>query len=211
LQPAGNLFRGFAFALTLLPAAVAAAQGHAGKLTVVQGRVVVTRIGAETPGVAAQGAQIDVGDLLETGEDSRAQALLPDNTVLNVSTRTSVRILQYSWDPTQDRRTAVVKLQAGKVRFMVADRKDSRFAVETPEATVAAQVADFVAAASPGESRVAVLEGGVTLRSASKLIVEKVDLRTNQAAVVKSGAAPSYPVVVTAEERKGYRRDARVF
>jgi ferric-dicitrate binding protein FerR (iron transport regulator) len=179
---------------------------------VVQGRVAVTAAGAGGTRLARTGDTIAVGDLLETGEDARAQALLADDTVVNLSSGTSARILQYSFDPAGGRRTAVVKLLGGKARFIVSARKNSRFNIESAQAAVAAvAAADFVVLATPDATTVAALDGGVRVKNASNLIVAACDLWPNQTTVVRVGAAPSHPAPIVPQQRKDYRKDARDF
>jgi len=196
----------------LLPGHSFSADGAVGKWTVVQGRVAVTAAGAGGTRLARTGDTIAVGDLLETGEDARAQALLADDTVVNLSSGTSARILQYSFDPAGGRRTAVVKLLGGKARFIVSARKSSRFNVESAQAAVAAvAAADFVALAAPAATTVAALDGGVRVKNVSNLIVAEYELWSNQTTVVRSGAAPSRPAPIAPQQRKDYRKDARHF
>ena len=184
----------------------------AGRWTVVQGRVTATQVGAGDPLPARAGGGLAVGELLETGKDGRAQAILADDTVINLSTGTSARILQYSFDPASGRRTAVVKVSGGKARFVVSARKNSRFAVETAQAAaVAAAAADFVTLALPDVTTVASLDGGVKVRNISHLVVADIELWPNQTTVVSSGTAPSHPAPLAPGQRREYRRDARDF
>ena len=206
-----RLFALVPLCLLLLPQRGYGAEVAAGRWTVVAGRVAVTKIGADAPRLAAVGDTIAVGDLLETGADARAQALLADQTVVNLSSGTSLRLLQYSWDAANNRRTAVVKLLAGKARFIVPAHKDSRFNVESAQAALATGAGDFVALAAPQETVVAVLEGSVRVKNVSTFLVEKVDVRANQTSAVKDKTAPSYPSALPPAERKAYRRDAQRF
>jgi ferric-dicitrate binding protein FerR (iron transport regulator) len=199
------------FATLLLLPAAAAAEERAGRWTVVAGSVRIARVGEPAPRAAAKGGPLAVGDRVETGVDGHAQALLADNSVLNLSSNTSLSLLQYAWDPAADRRTAVAKVHAGQVRFVVGAHKESRFTVETPQASASARAADFVAVVDPTQTRVAVLDGGVSLKNIEKLIVEKVDLRPLQASTVGAGAAPTHPEPLLDQDRGRYRKDANVF
>lgn len=195
----------------LLPGRSLAAESVAGSWTVVQGSVAVTKAGAGGPQPARPGDAFAVGDLFETGDGARAQALLADDTVLNLSSGTSLRILHYAFDRASGRRTAVVKVLRGKARFVVSARKNSRFTVETDHAAVAATAADFVALVAPDATTVAALEGTVTVRNISKLVVADVDLWSNQTSVVQRGTVPSHPAPIAPQRRREYRRDARDF
>jgi ferric-dicitrate binding protein FerR (iron transport regulator) len=197
--------------LLLAPGAALASEGAAGRWTVVQGRVTVSRVGQETPVQASEGGAVAVGDLLETGKDGRAQALLADDTVVNLSSGTSLRILQYRWDAARDSRTAIVKVLGGKARFIVAGRAESLVSVETAQASISARAADFVTQLAPEETLVAVLDGGVSVKNGSALIVERVSVQANQASLVRSKAAPTDPASLTPQQRKAYHTDARHF
>jgi len=195
----------------LLPARLCAVEA-AGRWTVVQGRVAVTKAGAGGPRPARPGDAVAVGDFVETGQDGRAQALLADDTVMNLSSGTAVRILQYSFDPASGRRTAVVKISGGKARFVVSGRRNSRFTVESLQAVVAAAAAaDFVTLVAPDATTVGALDGSVKVRNLSQLVVSEVDLWSNQTTVVSGGTAPSHPAPIAPQQRKEYRRDAREF
>jgi ferric-dicitrate binding protein FerR (iron transport regulator) len=196
--------------LPLLPAPAFAAAAAAGKWTAVQGRVDVTRVGAGAPRPARPGDAVAVGDLLAAGSGARAQALLADDTVVNLSPGAAIRILQYAFDPASGRRTAVVKVLDGRARFIVAARKNSRFSVESPQAAIAAAAADFVARVSPDETIVVVLDGSARVKNVSNLIVAEVELRANQSTGVTRKTAPSHPAQITTQQRKEYRDDARL-
>ena len=178
----------------------------------VQGRVMITKVGAADPRFARQGDAVAVGDLFETGKDARAQALLTDGTVVNLSTGTAARILQYSFDPASTRRTAVVKLAGGKARFIVPARKNSRFTVESVQAAATATAAaDFVALVAPDATTVTALDGTVKVKNISDLVVGDVDLWSNQTTVVGARTAPAHPAPIVPQQRREYRRDARDF
>jgi len=195
----------------LLPERSLGADGAAGRWVVVQGRVTVAKPGTADPLPVRPGDTVAVGDLLQTAGDGRAQALLADGTVVNLSTGTSVRILQYSFTPESGRRTAVVKIIDGKVRFIVPAYRYSRFTVESAQATVAAGAADFVALVEAEATTVAALDGTLKVKNISNLIVSDTDLWSNQTTVVRSKTAPSHPAPIAPQQRKEFRRDARDF
>jgi ferric-dicitrate binding protein FerR (iron transport regulator) len=195
--------------VTLLPLPAVAAEGVAGRWLEVQGRVSVATVGADLPRLAHEGDVIAVGELLEVAAGARAQALLADDTVVSLSPGTAIRILQYAFDPAGGRRTAVVKVIAGAARFIVAARKNSRFNVESPQATIAIPAADLVTLVSPAETTVVVLDGSARVKNISSLIVAGVELLANQSTGVRPNAAPSHPAQITPQQRKDYRRDGR--
>jgi ferric-dicitrate binding protein FerR (iron transport regulator) len=192
-----------------LPAAAAGAPA-AGRWTLVQGRVAVAAAGGGVARAARAGEALAVGDQVEAGDDGRAQLLFADETVMNLAPGTSIRLLQYAFDPASGRRSAVVAVAAGQARFIVAARKSSRFNVETPHAAVAVTAAaDFVADLSPTLTTVAVLDGVASVKNVSKLIVPEIEVHPNESASVAAKAPPSPPGPLTPRQRKAYRTNAR--
>ena len=195
--------------IPLLPTPSFCAVDVVGTWTAVEGRVGVTGAGTDAARLARTGDIVAVGDILEARNDARAQLLLTDDTVVSLSPGASIRILQYAFDPASGRRTAVVKVNGGKARFIVAARTDSRFNVECSQAAAAVTAADFVTLVSPGETTVVVLDGNARVKNISNLVVAEVELWANQSTTVRAKTPPSHPAQITQQQRKEYRNDAR--
>lgn len=210
--PVWEIFLFILLSLVFQPKDVHAAGEAAGKLTVVRGSVTVKRPGNEKLLPARAGDTLFVGDILKTGTESAARAVLTDDSSVTLSSATAVRINQYAFEAATGRRTAAAKVLDGKARFVVAlQNRESFFRVETAHALIAAWAADFVAVVFPEETDVVVLDRGVSVKNISQLIVNEVDLESNQKTVVKSRTQPSRPAVVTSEERRKLIRDAKHF
>lgn len=198
-------------AIFLFPADNLAADTAVGKLTVVQGAVTVKKPGVEKAVAAGEGASVSVGDVLQTGKNSRAQLVFTDDSLLNLSSDTVLRVNQYIYEPEKNRRKAMVKVLAGKTRFVIYRERsaESAFYIATDNAAITAGMADFVVTVLPSETELAVLENSVSIKNASYLIVGEIRLGINQKTSVKKGTPPSRPSIITPRERKGYIKDVR--
>lgn len=195
----------------LFPADNPAADTTIGKLTIVQGTVTVKKPGVEKAVAVGEGDSISVGDVLQTGKNSRAQLVFTDDSLLNLSSDIALRVNQYIYEPEKNRRKAIVKVLAGRARFILYRQmsSDSGFYVETDSALVRAGMADFVVTVLPSETEVAVLENSVSIKNASYLIVDEIRLGINQKTSVKKGTPPSMPSIITPQERREYIKNVR--
>lgn len=106
-------------AVFLFPADNLAADTAIGKLTVVQGTVTVKKSGVEKAVAVGEGDSVSVGDVLQTGKNSGAQLVFTDDSLVNMSSDTAVRVNQYIYEPGKNRRKAIVKILGGKTRFVI--------------------------------------------------------------------------------------------
>lgn len=196
----------------LLPGELPAAIEGIGSVTVVRGDVSIKRPGAEKLIPVHLADTIYVGDILQSGRDSGAQLVLTDDSVVNISSRTSIRVSQYSLDTAIHRRTAVARVLEGMARFIVhKQQKEATFTIETAHATVSFAYADLVIGTSTVESAVAVLDRGVSVKNSSPLIIGQVSLGVNEMTMVRAKTPPSPPAVLTSQQRRIYSRDAKYF
>lgn len=197
----------------MLPKDALSLEDAVGRLTVIDGSVTVSKTGVEKSFPVRVGDKIFVGDVMKTGKDSRAQIVLAADFSVNMSAGTALRINQYAFETKKNRRTAIVKVLEGRARFVVFGERnnESSFRVETAHAAINARIADFVAVVSPGETTIAVLDGGVNVKNVSYLTVGEVGLGTNQKTVVKEGISPSEPSSITSQQRRSYNKDVHHF
>jgi hypothetical protein len=190
-----------------------AADAPVGRLILIDGTVTIKRTGIEKTVAAKEGDDISVTDILQTGKNSRAQIVFTDDSVVNMSSEAGLRVNQYVCDSANNRRNAVVKVLKGKARFVIYKyrSRDSGFRVETDKALVTADIADFVVAASPAETEVAVLDNNVSVKNISFLTVGVIRLGANQKTIVKEKTPPSQPSVITLQQRRAYSKDVRDF
>ena len=174
-----------------------------------QGDVHCTR-----PGVAGflklkVGSVVQVADTLETGRDSRLQLLLSDNSVINMSAATVLRISQYSFDREKSRRTAVVLIKKGTARFILHEaRKDgSALRIETGQAMIQASIADMVVEVGGQQTGIFTLSGNVGARNISNLVIGNVRIGENYCSMIREKAPPSVPTLLSPQQRRSYIRD----
>lgn len=176
-----------------------------GKVTVLRGHATVRRPGQETGTSAVKGSSVRVGDVLATGPDGLCQFALTDDSFITLAGESAVRVNQYSFDASSDRRTAVIQLLAGKARFVIFRSRTggSRFRVETETAAIDPNMtADFVVTVKADDTVVAVLEQGLRIRNRSTLYVGEVRLSGDQRTSVSRGKPPLRPDFYSHGERK---------
>lgn len=201
-------------AVLLFPIDNLAADSAIGKLTALHGAVNIKRQGAENPAAAAAaGDNVFIGDVLQTGKDSGCQITFIDNSFVNISSETKLRVDQYIYEPDNNRRKVILKVSEGKARFVFLNQKhgNSLIIMEAGNALITAYAADFVVAVSPSETQVAVIQNGVGVKNLNYLIVGEVQLGINQKTVVREKMPPSKPDILKPEQRKAYMKDARHF
>jgi ferric-dicitrate binding protein FerR (iron transport regulator) len=178
-----------------------------GHITNIHGAVTIKRLGVEKPVAAIRGAEFSIGDVLATGPGSSAQVTFSDESFADLAPGSSLRVNQYSFDPIEKRRVALVRVLTGQTRFIAYKplSSDSALRVETEHALVSTGiVADFVVAVHDQETEVAVLANGVNVRHAAPFIIGEVNLGVNQRTIVKEKSPPAQLTVITPEQRKTY-------
>lgn len=195
----------------ICPPVVQSAEPDIGTLTALRGMAVIKRPGAGSPLQAAKGMPVRVADIVEAGPGSAAQVSLSDESFMNLAPGASVRVNQYSFDALRDRRTAIVRVLNGKVRFVIfRPRKAGSFRVEAGNALVTAGgLGDLVIEVSPGRAEIAVLEHGLSVMNSLSYVVGNVNLGANQRTLVKDKEPPAVPKVITTEERKELLKDVK--
>ncbi|MDP3029167.1 MAG: FecR family protein [Deltaproteobacteria bacterium] len=187
-----------------------AADAPVGKLAIVSGKVTVKRAGAEKRTVAA-GHYVFVGDIVQTEKNSMSRVVFTDDSFINLSSATALMIRQFTFDPEENRRTAIMKVLGGMARFVIYKQRNGSFNVETNSASVRANIADFGVAVLPDETEVAVLDGAVSVENISPLTIGKIRLGINQKTIVREKTPPSEPVTLSLKQRKVYLKDVLRF
>lgn len=132
-------------ALFVLVPSGAGAEQVAGKITNVQGKVEIRRLGAVGGRVARRWATVFVGDIIETGADGRLRILLEDSSVVTLSEDSKLTVDEQVFNPDGGERSSFFSLLRGRVRAMVSkyiNATDSRFEVRTPTAVAGVRGTD---------------------------------------------------------------------
>jgi hypothetical protein len=178
-----------------------------GQVTSARGMAAIKRPGAGKDLPAARGADFFVGDIIETAPGASAQVTFTDGSFVNLAPASSIRVNQYAFDETRNRRTVRSRVISGTVRFVAHGPAGpgSLLFVECGRAEITAwSPADFAVIASPGAAEVAILRGGAGVKNTSPLIVGTVSLGVSQRTMVRGNTPPSQPDIITAAERKRY-------
>jgi hypothetical protein len=142
---------------------LAAAQADVvGRLTQVDGRVDLLKGGKlpATPVKVNDGVQI--GDVLRTKSQSKAQITFADNSVMTISPESRVGIEAYMIDSAQNKRNAVVQLFQGLAHVVVNKvfkAAEPDFVVKTPTAVMGVRGTDFGVRIYPITSEILNFEG----------------------------------------------------
>lgn len=195
--------------LTVASGDALAVEKPSGRFTVAQGEVICKRPGAGNARTVRPGDAVFVGDLIETGKDSRGQVVLTDDSVITLSPRSAVRVDQFAFDAATDRRAAVVNVVGGRARVIVFKERnrESGFKVVTSNAIASFSLADIVVVAEAAGTSLAVLDGRVSVKNRWYLAVGEVRLADNQMTYVKGKDSPTVPAVITEKQRRMYIKD----
>lgn len=179
-----------------------------GKLTNIRGVVTIKRANLEKPIAAVLGSDFFIGDVVQTGKDSRAQLTFADNSFVNLASETVFMAIQYIYEPENNRRKAIVKILGGKARFILHKEgyRDSSFAAEAGNALITTNTADFAVTVLSTETEVVVFNKTVSTKNILSLVVGEIKLGTNQMTIIKEKTTPSKPAALTSKQRIDYIR-----
>lgn len=162
----------------------AAAQTMAGSVETLTGTCVAQRAAARH--VLQLNSQVLIGDLVETGKESRVGLRLGMATQLKLGAEARIRIDRFIVNA-----GGVLELQAGGLLF---DRDDKapggQISVASPFGLIAVRGTRFFAGPSAGVFGVFVTRGSVQVSGAGKTVVLAENQGTN---VASPGAAPTDP------------------
>lgn len=136
----------------------------AGEVTAVVGEAVVSAAGQRT---AAQGMQLYVGDVLQTGAGAHLHLRMIDGALVSLRPDSKLKITSYTYQPGQIRATKIrLDLQYGTVRSVTGKggqlAKDL-FRMNTPVAAIGVRGTDFIAQADADKTLVHVASGAIVL------------------------------------------------
>lgn len=180
-----------------------------GMFMVVKGDVKVTTPG-KAPLPVKVGTKVNQGDLISTGNDSRAKIVMSDRNIINIAPNTQLKIEEYVSN--EKSKNVKLSLLEGKVRNNVEQKYDNdknKFTIRTPTAVAGVRGTQFITSYNieSKKTEVITLQGQVEFKnivtgSASgtekAVIIEKGEKST----VGPGGAAPEPPQRLSAEARK---------
>jgi len=167
-----------------------------GVITAVQGQVTVVHPHAEGAIPAKIDDDVLFKDIIETQKESRTKALFDDESLLTVGEHSRVEITEYIYDPSQKKRSTVVKLVRGTLRVLISkmfEGSGSKFEIHTPSAVAAARGTYFVVW-TQGD-----LSGVVNIGTSGRVLFtsggQTVTLGPGEFTVAPPGVIPSAPAV----------------
>jgi hypothetical protein len=193
------------FALTALVAVLAvlrvpgaAAVGpQAGEVLALFGQCFVEVAGHKSP--LKLGDAIHIGDTLDTAAGAKLKLRMNDGSVIAVASDSRVTIAEYRIGEGGESRAATLSLGEGLLRAVVSTlRGPPRFEVDTATSVAAVRSTDWFIEARPGSTQVGVLEGRVSLKSAST--GQEIVIPARWGARVEAGKDPVPARVWTAAE-----------
>ena len=160
--------------LALLCAAPAAAQvrQEQAKLTNVVGQVELLRRGTTAWQPAKSGMALSVGDEIRAAQDSGAEIVMVDGSIIMLFAQSRLQVRQLSTEAATQTRTSWFHLAVGFVRYVVSQpavtlvrTRQNQFTISTPTAVMAARGTDgilgYSTAAATGPAKPGVVKPGV--------------------------------------------------
>lgn len=164
-------------------------------LTFVRGNVDLLKKGEKRAVPVKKGDRLDVGDIVRTKSQSRAQISFVDGSKVNMAQNSRVEIKEFSYKPEKKERKSLLRAFRGKIRalipkFFLGD--DSKFEVETPTAVAAVRGTDFFSVIKklPLESEVLVIKGKVAVKNIDPSVMEEILLTPGKASKIGKGRPP---------------------
>lgn len=180
----------------------------------------IIRSGRKDTVQARAGDPLFIGDTVITGTRAKAQVELADRSLVNLAQESSFRVKSYFLSPKQAKRSYMLEILNGAVRFITAKSfrpypglpatfswKESSIRLAFMKSVAVLQGTDCVVALDAGKpapkAQIAVLDGRVSLSSMNPGAPEAVILAANQTAVVLEDAAPR-PAELLQEQRESF-------
>lgn len=181
-----------------------------GRITRSTGRVTGWNTGDEKPVLLNPGSPVMAGQELQSYEAAGAQMVIRDDSVIQIFPGTTLQLNHFGLSADTGRRTANIKIIRGRARFILTRRmgNDSWFVVETDQATIRPDIADFFVRAFPDRTEIVNLGRSIGVKNSARLVVGQIHLGPCQKTVVKTGQPPAYPEAVLPEHRRAYQNDA---
>lgn len=189
-----------------------ASAADCGSFRVVKGDVTYKKNGTKKFKKARINKKVCQGDMIKTGDASRAKVVMADKNELNISPSTELLIEVY-----KDNKKAVLNVLNGKVRSNVKqkyqDNKQSHYRIKTKSAVAGVRGTEFLAGydRATNRSQVVTFEGEVALvRVEGGRVVSQVSVRAGQFSTANLGADPTPPRQMPTQELVNLDQDSSI-
>ena len=223
-----------ALALMLIFSTVAGAE-VVGRLTGVEGRVDLLK-GGKLPAVALKvNDTVEPGDVIRTKSLSKAQITFIDNSLLTLSQESRLAVEEFKFDPSQDKRHAVLKIFQGLAlavvnKILKAEEPD--FVIKTQTAIVGVRGTEIGMRNEPNSSTILNFQGhtqvGNIFPEVSRLFLKAfkvafsegswnngsgrwVHLRDMQGTTVDRNSPPTPHFVITPQDQSQFMRQLTTY
>jgi hypothetical protein len=154
--------------LLATPAEAQVAGQIAGKITKVEGRVDILRALAVKAVPVKVGDAVNVGDILRTKSDGKAEITFIDNTAMTVGPRSRLGIDEYLYKPDEQQRSASLKIYRGRAGFHIPrpiyPAEGSKFEMKTKTAVAGVRGTEGIIH-TDGVERVYVKDGVIEFKN----------------------------------------------
>lgn len=140
----------------------------AGKITKVEGRVDILRAGAAAAVPVKMGDAVNVGDILRTKSDGKAEITFIDNTAMTVGPKSRLGIDEYFYKADEQKRSASLKIYRGRIGFQIPrpvyPAEGSKFEMKTKTAVAGVRGTEGIIY-TDGVERVYVKDGVIEFKN----------------------------------------------
>ena len=140
-----------------------------GYVTSLKGDVSVIHAGEREKTSLGLSDPVYLGDIIQTGANSKIQILMEDESLLNLGEKARITIKDHMYQPEKDLRSSIYKLIRGKVRVVVGklfSDPASSLEVETPTSIIGIRMTEFIVwVVSPELTVVITLDGEVIAKN----------------------------------------------
>lgn len=148
------------------------------------------------------------GDTVKTEEKSRLTIFLADESTITLGPKAQFQLESFSLNVSRNERQAKVKVLAGKTRFQLQRTftGSSQFNVSTPTAIAGVKGTKFLVwVVSEKLTRMAVIEGLVTVRSILPHLPQVVLLQAGYTTSVSTGQPPLTPSLLPEDQLRQFQ------
>lgn len=175
-----------------------------GYVTSLKGDVSVIHAGEREKTSLGLSDPVYLGDIIQTGANSKIQILMEDESLLNLGEKARITIKDHMYQPEKDLRSSIYKLIRGKVRVVVGklfSDPGSHLEVETPTSIIGIRMTEFIVwAVSPELTVVIALDGKVIAKNIRSDLVCVETVPAGYASQIAKDACPTAPAKTPSEK-----------
>lgn len=173
-------------------------------VTYTDGFVDIKLMGTENWAPLVEGTKVREGDEVETGTEGEVELRLSDGSVLKIGPDSRVVIKEMGMVEITEVRTSTFGLIRGKIRAVVTPfmKKESKFSIETENATVGVRGTDFGTTFDPdtGQTNVISISDCCFVVATNFPALDPIDVCTNEELMIYSDVEPGDVIGVDQEK-----------